>query len=81
MLDTRTEEPGGTGPGGANPPDDPAAPEPRPGRLAGYRMLLLLGVLAVVGNTIRLEIYSRRAEIEVTKLVTPITVSMSLRQL
>jgi cell division transport system permease protein len=31
--------------------------------------LLGLGVLAVVGNTIRLEIQSRRAEIEVTKLV------------
>jgi cell division transport system permease protein len=28
-----------------------------------------VGVLAVVGNTIRLEIYNRRAEIEVTKLV------------
>jgi cell division transport system permease protein len=31
--------------------------------------LLGLGVLAVVGNTIRLEIQNRRAEIEVTKLV------------
>jgi cell division transport system permease protein len=31
--------------------------------------LLGLGVLAVVGNTIRLEIQGRRAEIEVTKLV------------
>ncbi len=31
--------------------------------------LLGLGVLAVVGNTIRLEILNRRAEIEVTKLV------------
>jgi cell division transport system permease protein len=31
--------------------------------------LLALGVLAVVGNTIRLEIAGRRAEIEVTKLV------------
>lgn len=31
--------------------------------------LLALGVLAVVGNTIRLEILNRRAEIEVTKLV------------
>ena len=28
-----------------------------------------MGVLAVVGNTIRLEILNRRAEIEVTKLV------------
>lgn len=32
-------------------------------------VLLGLGVLAVIGNTIRLEIHSRRAEIEVTKLV------------
>jgi cell division transport system permease protein len=32
-------------------------------------VLLGLGVLAVVGNTIRLEILNRRAEIEVTKLV------------
>jgi cell division transport system permease protein len=31
--------------------------------------LLGVGVLAVIGNTIRLEIQSRRAEIEVTKLV------------
>lgn len=31
--------------------------------------LLALGVVAVVGNTIRLEILNRRAEIEVTKLV------------
>jgi cell division transport system permease protein len=31
--------------------------------------LLALGVLAMVGNTIRLEILNRRAEIEVTKLV------------
>jgi len=31
--------------------------------------LLGLGVLAVIGNTIRLEIQGRRAEIEVTKLV------------
>jgi cell division transport system permease protein len=35
----------------------------------GTTVLLGLGVLAVIGNTIRLEIYSRRAEIEVTKLV------------
>lgn len=32
-------------------------------------IVLALGVLAVVGNTIRLEILNRRAEIEVTKLV------------
>jgi cell division transport system permease protein len=32
-------------------------------------VLLGVGVLAVVGNTIRLEIHNRRAEIEVTKLV------------
>lgn len=32
-------------------------------------VVLALGVLAVVGNTIRLEILNRRAEIEVTKLV------------
>ncbi len=31
--------------------------------------LLAIGVVAVVGNTIRLEIQNRRAEIEVTKLV------------
>src|SRR6185295_4967086 len=31
--------------------------------------VLGLGVLAVIGNTIRLEIQQRRAEIEVTKLV------------
>ena len=31
--------------------------------------LLALGVVAIVGNTIRLEIHARRAEIEVTKLV------------
>lgn len=35
----------------------------------GTAALLGLGVLAVIGNTIRLEIYNRRAEIEVTKLV------------
>ena len=32
-------------------------------------VLLALGVLVIVGNTIRLEIQNRRAEIEVTKLV------------
>jgi cell division transport system permease protein len=37
--------------------------------LAIVAVLLGLGVLAVVGNTIRLEILNRRAEIEVTKLV------------
>lgn len=37
--------------------------------LAVIAGLLGLGVLAVVGNTIRLEINARRAEIEVTKLV------------
>lgn len=37
--------------------------------LAIVAALLGLGVLAVVGNTIRLEILNRRAEIEVTKLV------------
>jgi cell division transport system permease protein len=37
--------------------------------VAGAAVLLGLGVLAVVGNTIRLEINNRRAEIEVTKLV------------
>lgn len=35
----------------------------------GTAALLAVGVLAVVGNTIRLEIYNRRQEIEVTKLV------------
>jgi cell division transport system permease protein len=39
-------------------------------RLVGIAAVLLgAGVLAVVGNTIRLEILNRRAEIEVTKLV------------
>jgi cell division transport system permease protein len=35
----------------------------------GAALLLGAGVLAIVGNTIRLEILNRRAEIEVTKLV------------
>lgn len=35
----------------------------------GSAALLGLGVVAVITNTIRLEIYNRRAEIEVTKLV------------
>jgi cell division transport system permease protein len=37
--------------------------------VAGSALLLGAGVLAVIGNTIRLEIHNRRAEIEVTKLV------------
>ena len=37
--------------------------------VTGAAMLLGVGVLAIVGNTMRLEIYNRRAEIEVTKLV------------
>ncbi len=37
--------------------------------LAIAAVVLAFGVLAVVGNTIRLEIQNRRAEIEVTKLV------------
>lgn len=37
--------------------------------LAIAAVLLSAGVLAVIGNTIRLEILNRRAEIEVTKLV------------
>jgi cell division transport system permease protein len=37
--------------------------------LAIAAVLLGAGVLAVIGNTIRLEILNRRAEIEVTKLV------------
>jgi cell division transport system permease protein len=37
--------------------------------VTGTGVLLGVGVLAVVGNTIRLEIHNRRAEIEVTKLV------------
>jgi cell division transport system permease protein len=37
--------------------------------LAMAAILLGLGVLAIVGNTIRLEVLNRRAEIEVTKLV------------
>ena len=37
--------------------------------LAIAAALLGLGVLAIIGNTIRLEIQARRAEIEVTKLV------------
>jgi cell division transport system permease protein len=39
------------------------------GVVTGAAVLLGVGVLAIVGNTVRLEIYNRRAEIEVTKLV------------
>ena len=39
------------------------------GLVTGTAVLLGAGVLAIIGNTIRLEIYNRRAEIEVTKLV------------
>ncbi|MEO6078430.1 MAG: permease-like cell division protein FtsX [Steroidobacteraceae bacterium] len=39
------------------------------GVVTGAAVLLGAGVLAIVGNTVRLEIYNRRAEIEVTKLV------------
>lgn len=37
--------------------------------VTGASVLLGVGVLAIIGNTVRLEIYNRRAEIEVTKLV------------
>jgi cell division transport system permease protein len=39
------------------------------GVVTGAALLIGMGVLAIVGNTVRLEIYNRRAEIEVTKLV------------
>ena len=39
------------------------------GIVTGAAVLLGVGVLAIIGNTVRLEIYNRRAEIEVTKLV------------
>lgn len=39
------------------------------GIVVGAGVLLGLGVLAIVGNTVRLEIFNRRAEIEVSKLV------------
>src|SRR5690606_30367394 len=39
------------------------------GLVKGAAILLGAGVLAIIGNTVRLEIYNRRAEIEVTKLV------------
>jgi cell division transport system permease protein len=37
--------------------------------LAGTALLLGIGVIAVISNTVRLEILNRRAEIEITKLV------------
>jgi cell division transport system permease protein len=37
--------------------------------VTGAAALLGVGVLAIIGNTVRLEIFNRRAEIEVTKLV------------
>jgi cell division transport system permease protein len=37
--------------------------------VTGTAVLLGVGVLAIIGNTVRLEIFNRRAEIEVTKLV------------
>ncbi len=39
------------------------------GIVTGAAVLLGIGVLAIIGNTVRLEIHNRRAEIEVTKLV------------
>jgi cell division transport system permease protein len=39
------------------------------GIVTGTAVLLGVGVLAVIGNTVRLEILNRRAEIEVSKLV------------
>jgi len=39
------------------------------GVVIGTAALLGLGVLAIIGNTVRLEIFNRRAEIEVSKLV------------
>lgn len=39
------------------------------GIVIGAAALLGAGVLAIIGNTVRLEIFNRRAEIEVTKLV------------
>ena len=39
------------------------------GIVVGAAVLLGLGVLAIIGNTVRLEIFNRRAEIEVSKLV------------
>lgn len=39
------------------------------GIVTGAALLIGVGVLAIIGNTVRLEIHNRRAEIEVTKLV------------
>jgi len=39
------------------------------GIVLGAAVLLGVGVLAIIGNTVRLEIFNRRAEIEVTKQV------------
>lgn len=39
------------------------------GVVMGAAVLLGVGVLAIIGNTVRLEIFNRRPEIEVTKLV------------
>jgi len=39
------------------------------GVVTGAAVLLGMGVLAIIGNTVRLEILNRRAEIEVSKLV------------
>jgi cell division transport system permease protein len=39
------------------------------GLALGAAVLLGVGVLAIIGNTVRLEIFNRRAEIEVSKLV------------
>ena len=39
------------------------------GVVTGAAVLLGAGVLAIIGNTVRLEIFNRRAEIEVAKLV------------
>jgi cell division transport system permease protein len=39
------------------------------GIVTGAALLIGVGVIAIIGNTVRLEIHSRRAEIEVTKLV------------
>jgi cell division transport system permease protein len=39
------------------------------GVVSGAALLIGVGVIAIIGNTVRLEIHNRRAEIEVTKLV------------